>query len=507
MKRTILIALLVVLGGALFLKGITVNSGPESDRFYGADCEIIGAQCQVSTEMCQTRTSTGQNVCFKPCGSDSACLAERYEGFDPSNPLGTADSSIGITDQNVSNLEVIRIVESLFDPESYNSMAVTYEITAEKTISKPVGSMSIIVAYQEKLSNPNQCQNLQDFCSIDITASEQGDSYLFNYTIVPQSGNGFSCMNSGSYTIKLINPATEESIDSNVPLTGQTQTLQLTATKESLSSLGSNIQIAVYNQSQGFMCSTNVNTNLLSGVEFAKSRLLSDPRLVRNYGDSCILSDPITYVSSGNAQYKCGDNYACTVVDTNKSSISESIPDANKLFSSSTGTDLAVYAPSIYDNQSYNCGRCYTAREAIAVDGNKLVICGSNGLPERIDLVNNNIADTLAVLGADSAENADFIANCRATGGIPVALGCIDTTPVGIITGLIRIALGTMGGVALIQLIVVGLRYMQGEEGEIKKAREQLVATLTGLATLIFSVLILRILGVNILDIIPAGTI
>jgi len=64
-----------------------------------------------------------------------------------------------------------------------------------------------------------------------------------------------------------------------------------------------------------------------------------------------------------------------------------------------------------------------------------------------------------------------------------------------------------MGGVALLQLILVGLIYQQGKEDKIKEAREKFLATLTGLAVLVFSVLILRVLGVNILDVIPAGTI
>ena len=186
------------------------------------------------------------------------------------------------------------------------------------------------------------------------------------------------------------------------------------------------------------------------------------------------------------------------------------------------GGSIFVLDGDLFNQQGdLACKTCFDEDEPIALtkvgEVTQLVTCDPNniadGTPDLLrfsDLINNNIADTLAVLEAqknNDPTNAAFIANCRAQGGLPTALGCIDTTPVGIITGLIRIALGTMGGVSLIQLIIVGLRYMQGDEGEIKKAREQLVATLTGLATLVFSVLILRILGVNILDIIPAGTI
>jgi hypothetical protein len=64
-----------------------------------------------------------------------------------------------------------------------------------------------------------------------------------------------------------------------------------------------------------------------------------------------------------------------------------------------------------------------------------------------------------------------------------------------------------MGGVALIQLILAGIAYQQGNEEKIKEARNKVLATLTGIAVLVFSVLILRIIGVNILDVIPDGLI
>lgn len=159
------------------------------------------------------------------------------------------------------------------------------------------------------------------------------------------------------------------------------------------------------------------------------------------------------------------------------------------------------------------CNKCFSEGEGMFVtrqgDANKVAICSNDAvnLVDLVDIINDNIGDTLAYYAAGGGKNGDLFVQCRAQGGTYTALGCIDTTPVGIITGLIRIALGTMGGVALLQLILVGLRYQQGDEAKIKEAREQLIATLTGLAVLVFSVLILRILGVNILDIIPAGTI
>ncbi len=224
------------------------------------------------------------------------------------------------------------------------------------------------------------------------------------------------------------------------------------------------------------------------------------------------LGTPLKVVPRTGSNLSCLNKDGCALVPADTSAAGFSLEKFK-----SNGSDIAIIDPVAFESTpNLQCNQCYDVGEAMVItdptetEEGKLLVCAGNGAITKRALVNNNIADTLAVLEAEKngdPTNAAFIEQCRAQGGLPTALGCIDTTPVGIITNLIRIALGTMGGVALLQLILVGLRYMQGDEGEIKKAREQLIATLTGLATLVFSVLILRILGVNILDIIPSGTI
>jgi len=152
------------------------------------------------------------------------------------------------------------------------------------------------------------------------------------------------------------------------------------------------------------------------------------------------------------------------------------------------------------------CLRCFADAEPITVVGNQLITC-NNGATASTALINNSVGDTLAVLNASGEENRDFIESCRAKGGVPSAIGCVDSTPLGVITGLIRIALGTVGGIALVRFFIIGASLMRGDDSKIKEHREKLLATLTGVAVLVFSVLILRILGINILDVIPTGTI
>jgi hypothetical protein len=174
------------------------------------------------------------------------------------------------------------------------------------------------------------------------------------------------------------------------------------------------------------------------------------------------------------------------------------------------GEVRGITRPDVYAGSAStaSCLRCFENGDPMAIQSDQLMLC-NNGTKQATPLVNNSVADTLAVLraGGLNTENGALIADCRAVGGIPTAIGCVDTTPLGIITGLIRIAFGVMGGVALLQMILAGIAYQSGDEAKIKEAREKLIATFTGVAVLVFSVLILRILGVNILDVIPSGTI
>lgn len=161
-----------------------------------------------------------------------------------------------------------------------------------------------------------------------------------------------------------------------------------------------------------------------------------------------------------------------------------------------------------------NCQRCYANGEAMAVEQTNdtatqfnVYICDTSA-PGNVTVKQSvgSLEATLGSLITDPA-NQPYYDACFASGGIYTAIGCVDPTPVGIITGLVRITLGVVGGIALLQLIYVGIMYQLGDEAKIKEARSRLIATITGVAVLIFSILILRIIGVNILDILPAGAI
>ncbi len=83
------------------------------------------------------------------------------------------------------------------------------------------------------------------------------------------------------------------------------------------------------------------------------------------------------------------------------------------------------------------------------------------------------------------------------------AIGCVSTSVSGVFTTLVRIALGVMGGVVLLRMIYLGYLYQTGDTGKIKEARAGIISTIAGIIVVVFSIVILRVIGVNILNIVP----
>ncbi|MEP7104055.1 MAG: hypothetical protein ABI721_05085 [Candidatus Dojkabacteria bacterium] len=226
-----------------------------------------------------------------------------------------------------------------------------------------------------------------------------------------------------------------------------------------------------------------------------------DSRVVKSSDNSAIQGAGLNTAESFSIGPQTGANQLCP---------SQSVCAA-------TDTGVIVNASDLRSNSALVCAKCYSEGEAIKIsaDGNSLIRCSSSGSDsagqpvEEIGLCNNSASDTLACLsgGRSDNENYSFCCTCRVRGGVWTGIGCTDTTPLGIITGIIRIVFGVVGGVALIQLIIAGIMYQTGDEARIKSARESIIKTLTGLAVLVFSILILRIIGINILDVLPVGSI
>ncbi|MDP2637983.1 MAG: hypothetical protein Q8P26_02900 [Candidatus Levybacteria bacterium] len=86
---------------------------------------------------------------------------------------------------------------------------------------------------------------------------------------------------------------------------------------------------------------------------------------------------------------------------------------------------------------------------------------------------------------------------------VRTAIGLINTEPVAFIRSIFSIVLGLSGGIALILIIISGYRFMvsQGNPEVIKGAQQQLMGAIIGLLFIIFSFVILQVVGVDILKI------
>lgn len=97
-------------------------------------------------------------------------------------------------------------------------------------------------------------------------------------------------------------------------------------------------------------------------------------------------------------------------------------------------------------------------------------------------------------------QQRDKSGNCLS---VDTALGNISTQPAAFVNSIFKILLGFAGGVAILLIIAAGYEMMtsQGNPEKVKGARERLTAAIVGLLFIIFSVAILQIIGVDILQI------
>lgn len=91
-------------------------------------------------------------------------------------------------------------------------------------------------------------------------------------------------------------------------------------------------------------------------------------------------------------------------------------------------------------------------------------------------------------------------------GSINTAIGCIPINNTDeFISFILRWAIGVGSGIAFLLIILAGFQIMtsSGNPDRLKAGQELMTSAIAGLILLIFSVFILRIIGVNILGIIP----
>ena len=108
-------------------------------------------------------------------------------------------------------------------------------------------------------------------------------------------------------------------------------------------------------------------------------------------------------------------------------------------------------------------------------------------------------SSTLSVLACGSEE-------------VETGIGCVPTSASGLANFLVRLIVGIAGGVALLLLIIGGAQFIasSGDPDSLDEAKEKITAAVSGILLIIFSLLVLKVIGVDILglpgfDSLPGG--
>lgn len=86
--------------------------------------------------------------------------------------------------------------------------------------------------------------------------------------------------------------------------------------------------------------------------------------------------------------------------------------------------------------------------------------------------------------------------------GVLTAIGCIPSEPRALIQGVLRYGTLAAGGIAFILMILASLQMItaEGNPEHLKEGRDKFYSAIIGLLLIIFSVLLMQVIGVDILD-------
>ena len=83
------------------------------------------------------------------------------------------------------------------------------------------------------------------------------------------------------------------------------------------------------------------------------------------------------------------------------------------------------------------------------------------------------------------------------------ALGCINTSMNGLVTTIMRIAIGVLGAVGILRLMQAAILRQSGDPKDIQESWDIIMSVIIGAVVLVSSTLILRVIGINVLGILP----
>lgn len=152
------------------------------------------------------------------------------------------------------------------------------------------------------------------------------------------------------------------------------------------------------------------------------------------------------------------------------------------------------------DDPSVKCG---TDGNSACYENGKYQNCANGNPPDSDNLCHSNVIPSIGfdICRGDSSGKC---ASCRdSEKGVWTAIGCIPTDPKSFTTKFLSIAIGIAGGIALL-LMVYGAFLVSISAGDPKKAeegKEVITGTIAGLLFIVFSVALLKLIGVDILQI------
>lgn len=95
---------------------------------------------------------------------------------------------------------------------------------------------------------------------------------------------------------------------------------------------------------------------------------------------------------------------------------------------------------------------------------------------------------------------------------VETGVGCVPTDAPGLAAFLVKLIVGIAGGVALLLLIIGGAQFIasSGDPDSLDEAKEKITAAVSGILLIIFSLVVLKVIGVDILglpgfDDLPGG--
>ncbi|MBI2017420.1 hypothetical protein HYS92_00055 [Candidatus Daviesbacteria bacterium] len=90
---------------------------------------------------------------------------------------------------------------------------------------------------------------------------------------------------------------------------------------------------------------------------------------------------------------------------------------------------------------------------------------------------------------------------CNNNQGLETAIGCVPTDPTAFVQGFLKLAVGAGGGIALLIMVFGAFRMITsaGNPDSLKEGHDMFINAVIGLLFVIFSTLLLKIIGVDIL--------